>query len=239
MRPDDGGEAGAQVVTISRVSSTERVVWGDEGRAFSSRGRKARASLSVSDQRDRAGGQLAMVPTTSGWRAWPTRTHLTATLVMDPAPMHLGYQRAGGVEGEESCGPAPRPARIFGTPWAEKITARRCRESRRVPPRRWRPWPLPVHHESGCGRSRADIDRRAVDLQRLLDRVDGANDAGAEARAASRAGLSAGASTQGSPVRTARFGERPACQGKVVTNSPLRRAGEAHADGRRRRSHGA
>ena len=95
-----------------------------------------------------------MVPTTSGWPAWPistiSRPGVVVALGLD---VDLGDQRAGGVEVEHLAPPRPRPA----PPWARRgrRTPPAGRPGTRPAPRRTpRPAPSAARPRGGCGRSR-------------------------------------------------------------------------------------
>ena len=94
------------------------------GEVLGDRAARARAtSSSVSTSVMAPGGSWPMVPTTSGWPAWPIEDHVAPAPVMDLGlAMDLRDQRAGGVDGEEPPRRRPPAGTDFGTPWAEKIT---------------------------------------------------------------------------------------------------------------------
>ena len=82
------------------VSSSDSVVWVTKARLVGSRGVKARGLLHRSRPASpRPAGNWPMVPTTSGWPAWPISTISRPSREV-PLRLHvdLGHQRAGGVE---------------------------------------------------------------------------------------------------------------------------------------------
>ena len=143
---------------------------------------KARASATVSTSVTAPGGKLAHRADHLGMAGVADQHDLAPLAVEDLGlAVDLGDQRAGGVEVEE----VPRPRRLrhrLGTPCAEKITG--CVGVRDL---------VELLDEDRALRLQAlddvavvddlvaHIDRRAEPLERQLDDLDGAVDAGAEA----------------------------------------------------------
>ena len=96
--------------------------------------------------------------------------------------MHLRDQRAGGVDGEQVARAGPPRGTDFGTPCAEKITGASVVRNLVELLDEDRALALQaLDHVLVMDDLVAHIDRRAVFRERLLDRVDGAHHAGAEA----------------------------------------------------------
>ena len=134
------------------------------------------------DQRRRAGGQLAHRADHFRVAGMADQQHVTAALVMDlRLAMDLGHQRAGRVDGEQVARLRLLRHRLGDAVGGEDhrpVAGRRFGEV--------------LDEDDALGLERVDdmfvvddlvphIDRRAVDLERLLDHVDRAHDAGAEA----------------------------------------------------------
>ena len=104
MRRGDRREsARCSAATISAVSSTDSVVWVTKASWPGSRGVKASASATVSISVDRACGQLAHGADHLGVAGVADQHDLAAGAMMALGlHMHLGDQRAGGVEDRAS-----------------------------------------------------------------------------------------------------------------------------------------
>ena len=134
------------------------------------------------DQGRRALGQLAHGADDLGMAGMADEDDVAAALVVDlRLAVHLGHQRAGGVDGEEVAGVGRRRHR-FGDPVGREdhrsvgfghlieLADEDCA------------LPLQVFHDIFVVHDLvAHIDRRAMNCERLLDRIDGTDDPGAEA----------------------------------------------------------
>ena len=178
------GKRSVRIATIAAVSSTDSVVWVMKASSCrrSSAG-SARASASVSISVTAPAGNCPMVPTTSGWPAWPMSTISRPRAEMDlRLAMHLGDQRAGGVEMEEIARACAASGTALATPWAEKITGWSVSGISSSSSTNTAPFAFRlVDHIAVVDDLVAHIDRRPELLQRQFDDLDRPVDAGAEA----------------------------------------------------------
>ena len=107
------------------------------------------------DQRDRARRQLAHGADHLRMAGMADQHDLAALAEVELGlAVHLGDQRAGGVEMEEVAAAAPPPAPPWRRHGPRRPPAGRSPGSRRAPRRRPRPSPSGRRRRSGCGRSR-------------------------------------------------------------------------------------
>ena len=181
--PAIDGKRSFSTATISAVSSTESVVCVIQARLSGSRGSKRARILHRLDQRDGARRKLAHRALHLRMAGMADEHDLAPAPVMqDRFLVHLGDERAGRVEDEDVA---------RGRVLAARASARRA--PRRRPGRpdsgissssstKTAPFGLQaLHHIAVVHDLVAHIDRGAEALERLLDDLDGALDAGAEA----------------------------------------------------------
>ena len=139
------------------------------------------ASATVSTSSTEPGATWPMVPITSGWPAWPISSTVRPGLVvaLDLA-VHLGDQRAGGVGEQQPAAPRLGRHRLGHAVRREHHQPVLGHLVQLLDEHRTQPAQL-VDHVAVVDDLVADIDRRAVLAQGLLDHVDGALDPGAEA----------------------------------------------------------
>ena len=156
---------------------------GDEGQRLRDRaGTKASASATVSIRLMAPGGNCPIVPTTSGWPLMADQHDFVAFGEMALGlHMHLGHQRAGGIE-EKHVAALGVGRHAFGHAMGRKHHRRAgigdfaqlLDEDRALVAQ-------PIDHIFVVHDGVAHIDRRAIFLERQLDDLDGAVDAGAKA----------------------------------------------------------
>ena len=182
VRADDRREARLQRRDdLGGVVDRERGL-GDEGEPGGVARGDARDVGDGLDQEHRARRQLAHGADHLRVAGVADHHHLQAVRVVALGlEMHLGDQRAGGVDVEHARAPRPRPAPTSARRGRRRPPGGRA-GSRRAPRRRPRPWRLQaVDHEAVVHDLVAHIDRRAPFLERHLDDLDRPVDAGAEA----------------------------------------------------------
>ena len=100
-------------------------------------------------------GNCPMVPTTSGWPAWPMRMMWRPRLKWSlRLPVHLGDERTCGVDGEEPPRRGGRGNRFRHAVGGKDHGRARRQGSRRAPGRRPRPSSSGPPRRTCCGRSR-------------------------------------------------------------------------------------
>ena len=122
--PTMSGSGRCRTATISAVSSTDRVVWVTKARLVGVARPKARASATVSIRVTAPSGSWPMVPTTSGWPAWPI-SRISRPSRSGARPRGAPWRPAGRWRrGRTGCAALASAGTALGTPWAEKITGR-------------------------------------------------------------------------------------------------------------------
>ena len=140
------------------------------------------ASATSSTSSTAPGGQLAHGADHLGMAGMADQQHRAARVVMALGlAMHLGDQRAGGVDDRAACGGAASAGTALGTPCAENTTGRSSGTSSSSSTKTAPLASQALDDVAVVDDLVADIDRRAVALERALDDLDGAVDAGAEA----------------------------------------------------------
>ena len=175
------GKRRRRMATISAVSSTESVVWVRKARLSGSAGAIVSASAAVSIRVIRPSGTWPNVPITSGWPAWPTN-RMWRPLLDQPLGLavDLGDERAGGVEIVEAALLRLGRHRL-GHAMGGEDHRRAVRHLVQLGHEDRALGLQAVDDELVVDDLVADIDRRAVALERELDDADRAVDAGAEA----------------------------------------------------------
>jgi hypothetical protein len=153
----------------------------DEGELVGVAHLERRDVLDGFDQQHLALGQLAHGADGLGVAGMADHDHLQAVLVVPLGlDMDLADQRAGGVDKSISRR-AASAGTALGTPWAEKITGRSSGHSSSSSTKTAPLARRSVDHEAVVHDLVAHIDGRAPFLERHLDDLDRAVDAGAEA----------------------------------------------------------
>ena len=176
------GKRACSAATIAAVSSTDSVVWVRKARLSGSATVEPGDVLIGLDQGHRAVGDLAEGADHLGMAGMADEQDVAARPRSAARPGGGPWRPAGRWRRRSrGRGRARRPGTDLGTPCAEKTTGRSSGHLVELVDEHRAQVAQPVDDEAVVDDLVADIDRRAEPLERQLDDLDGAVDAGAEA----------------------------------------------------------